>query len=469
MLRRDILKAGAAWLGSRCLPAHNGALCTAASPAGSDVGFRHRGYLGWITDLSSQPDPHAAWPSMRLDDRLLEDYRRQYELLARLGFNEISIWGLYVSDAWPLDITSCVPPDRGRRVEKLIEAAHRHGIKVLSGLGVYSWGFREIIKAHPKLAPTSPYAMCASDPDAWLWMEKVIDFVFSRFPIDGVSMQSADQGRCECPKCSEYSTAEYHALINVRVSEYIRAQWSGKIIGVNSWGLPLGDEASVPSLQKIGKMADYFIDARGAQQWEHEGLRRRLIASMACDFGTIGGPQVEPPQHWRRDRWFLPTLRRTGEHIAALAADGGRACEYFFHIIANPGDEICLRLAGKMLNAPRVAWQKHLHEAVEEMFEPRNEQATGEITRLLLRCEEAYFKYLPSNISGTISLEPLVGDRPGPPIYLTERLTADQRSGYGAELEAVVPGFERLVAEVGQPEKIRTTIACLKSVLADLR
>jgi hypothetical protein len=34
------------------------------------------------------------------------------------------------------------------------------------------------------------------------------------------------------------------------------------------------------------------------------------------------------PQHWNRDRWFLPTPKRTAKHLQALAADGGRACEY---------------------------------------------------------------------------------------------------------------------------------------------
>ena len=28
-------------------------------------GFRHRGYLGWTTDLATEPDRFAEWPSMR--------------------------------------------------------------------------------------------------------------------------------------------------------------------------------------------------------------------------------------------------------------------------------------------------------------------------------------------------------------------------------------------------------------------
>jgi hypothetical protein len=82
---------------------------------------------------------------MRLDARLLEDYRQTFNLMKHLGFNEISIWGLYVSRSWPADIKSAVEPARGVRVEKLIDEAHKRDIRVYSGLGVYSWAFDEII------------------------------------------------------------------------------------------------------------------------------------------------------------------------------------------------------------------------------------------------------------------------------------------------------------------------------------
>jgi len=53
--------------------------------------FDHRGYLGWITDLATDADSHAAWPSMRLDGRLLSDYRQTFRLMKEAGFNEISV------------------------------------------------------------------------------------------------------------------------------------------------------------------------------------------------------------------------------------------------------------------------------------------------------------------------------------------------------------------------------------------
>src|SRR5262249_32632044 len=119
-----------------------------AIAAGEATGFRHRAYLGWITDLDSRPDMHAPWPSMRLDALLLEDYRRAFAAMKRLGYNAIVIWGFYVARNWPLDITSAVSAERGALVGRLIDAAHEQGIRVYTGLGVYSWGFDEIIRAN---------------------------------------------------------------------------------------------------------------------------------------------------------------------------------------------------------------------------------------------------------------------------------------------------------------------------------
>ncbi len=219
MITRGALGLGALALGEKVQVTAN------QEKASAPAKFNHRGYLGWITDLASNPDPSAAWPSMRLDAQLLKDYQESFVAMRRLGFNEISVWGLYVSRAWPVDIASSVTRERGALVEKLIESAHHQGIRVYSGLGVYSWGFDEIIRAHPKLSRGNANAMCASEAESWRWMQKVLDFVFQRFEIDGVSLQSADQGRCRCEQCKAFTDAEYHALLNVRVSEYIRSRW----------------------------------------------------------------------------------------------------------------------------------------------------------------------------------------------------------------------------------------------------
>jgi len=432
------------------------------------TGFRHRGYLGWITDLASQPGTNEAWPSMRLDERLLADYRETFAAMKELGYNEISVWGLYVSRAWPANLKSAVTPERGARVEKLIAAAHEKGLRVLSGLGVYSWGFEEIIRANPKLARGNPQAMCPSEPESWEWMRKVVDFVFERFAIDGVSMQSADQGRCPCPDCKRHGDADYHALLNVRTAEHIRGKWPGKIIGVNSWGMRFGDPRAQPALVKMSRALDYLIDVGNTSAWGGAGYRKKLIESLACDFGTLGGPQVEPPQHWDRERWFLPTLKRTGEHLQALARDGGRACEYFFHIRANPGDEASFRLAGKVLADPATPWEKHLQGVVEEIFGATRAETRDALAQLLVQAEDAYLKHGPQDRCGTISMEPLIGDKPGPAVYLKDGLKPPQRAAYAEDLRAIRAAAEKLAPGVPRKEQLASVVRCLDNALRDL-
>jgi hypothetical protein len=467
--RRSMMTASALGLGALALAGPHPLEAAGEKPKPQTARFNHRGYLGWITDLATNPDPSAAWPSMRLDAQLLKDYQESFAAMRRLGFNEISVWGLYVSRAWPADIASSVTSERGALVERLIEAAHRNGVRVYSGLGVYSWGFDEIIRSHPKLSRGNASAMCASEAESWRWMQKVLDFVFQRFEIDGVSLQSADQGRCRCDQCKSFTDAEYHALLNVRVSEYIRSRWPKKTIGVNSWGMKFEEPETLASLKKISEKVDYLIDVHDTSRKKDLGYRKKIIDSLSCDFGTLGGPQVEPPQHWERDRWFLPTLKNVAAHLQELSAEGGRACEYFYHILANPADELSFWLAGKVLSDPARSWEKHLEDSVEELYQVRKKELRDELARIFLDAEQAYFRHLPARMSGTISMEPLVSDKPGPPIYLTKRLSPEQRSVYASELAGIKSRAAKLAPEMPQhsKSKMERVIRCLSNAMKD--
>ncbi|MFN7996657.1 MAG: hypothetical protein U0Q18_23800 [Bryobacteraceae bacterium] len=431
------------------------------------TGFKHRAYLGWITDLDSRPDPRAPWPSMRLDLPLLEDYRRTFALMKRLGYNAIVTWGFYVSRSWPLDIASSVPAERGQLVGKLIDAAHDQGIRVYTGLGVYSWGFEEIIRAHPELSRGNPSALCASRPAAWDWMRKVIDFAMTRFPVDGVSLQSADQGRCNCEECRKWPDTEYHSRLDIRVSEYIRDRWPGKTIGVSGWGMRFEDPASMPALIELGKRIDYLIDVPDSTRQRDPSRRAKIIHELKCSFGTLGGPQVEPPRHLARDRWFLPTVKRGSEHLAQLYGEGGRACEYFYHILENPGDEVSFWVAGKMLTSPETDWTKHLTSSVEELYGTSRRSVVEALCQLFVRAEDAYLRYLPAFRCGTISIEPLVEDHPGPPVYITKRLNAEQRSRYREDLRGVSADLQKLAPDIPAKIRVQKIARCLQNAIAD--
>ena len=77
--------------------------------------FRHRSYLGWITDLATRPHPTAPWPSIELDEELLADYTATFTTMQQLGMNEIVIWGLFVDRHWPTDMAAAVDAERGKR------------------------------------------------------------------------------------------------------------------------------------------------------------------------------------------------------------------------------------------------------------------------------------------------------------------------------------------------------------------
>ncbi|MEP6595538.1 MAG: hypothetical protein ABJA71_06305, partial [Ginsengibacter sp.] len=320
--------------------------------------FQHRVYYGWITDLASEGRPNDAWPSTRIDNKLLNDYDVNLKFMHEIGLNEIVIWGLFISREWPLELKDAIDETRRKQVLAIIEKAHQYNIKVLSGMGVYSWGFDAIIRANPELAcPDNPSAMCLHKPESWEWQKKVLDYNFS-FPIDGLNLQSADLGRCSCGDSKAMNDLEYHAALNQKVVEYVRKTYPGKIIGISSWGMDISKPTDLPYLVSMTKDADYFTDVRGWKASPREpGFRAGMIEAIKpCLLSTIGTPNIEPPQHWERDRWFLPTAKRATMDLQVLYREGGRAAENFMHIKANPGDEATMRLQAAIELNPAANW-----------------------------------------------------------------------------------------------------------------
>ena len=177
---------------------------------------------------------------------------------------------------------------------------------------------------------------------------------------------------------------------------------------------------------------------------------------------------MEPPQHWARDRWFLPSCRAVHRHLQALRSDGGRACEFFFHILANPGSELTWHVAGRTLADPQAALEKHLRAALEELYQPRDAATRDALAQFFLEAEEAYLRHLPQDECGTLSLEPLVGNRPGPPVYLRDRLKPEQRSVYATEIERLTRAFSKLQAALQSTPRVERIAACLAAVRKDL-
>ncbi len=436
----------------------------------SGTGFAHRALYGWISEYANRPLP-GVWPQIPLDDEILTDLDGYFDLCREVGYNEVGFWGLFVDRRWPTDIVSAVDADRRARVQRLLDAAHARGLKVMCGLGLYSWGFEAIIEANPHLSRGNHQAMCPSVAESHVWMDRITDFVMA-FEIDGLNMQSADQGRCPCDDCKPLSNVEYHARLNIRVAQYIHERWPGRTLWMDNWGCPFSDPNELPHLAAMSEHVSYITDQNNSAQRAGAAYRRQLIGALHCDFGTLAGRSIWPPQRWPRDKWFVPTTLTNVGYIRALRADGARAVEQFVTTLANPSGEISLRFMGRLLSEPEADPARLLEEAVTVTYEPRDSGTRDGLVDIVKRTEEAYFAHAPSPGGSDIGLDEIDGglfpkEEPSEERYL-RRMSGENLAAYRDAIAGATADFEKLRAGIGRTEKADLTARCFATVGADV-
>jgi len=431
--------------------------------------FAYRVTSGWLRDLASEPTPADSWPCIRWDERLLADQMRFLDVQAELGVECNLVWGLFVDRAWPVPFEDIIDQARAARLRRFVEAAHARGIKILSGVGVYSWGFDEVIAKVPGVSAGHAHTMCAFSKQAWEWQRRVLDFLMDpSWGLDGLSMQSADQGRCECERCRKLSPAEHHAELLTRCADHVRRSRPEWVIGQASWGLEVHEEAEFEHVLRISQAFDYMIEVR--ERSDEVGRSRAIIDDLSCAFGSVGGVFVEPPQHWDRLRWCLPCGLGSARSLARLWEDGGSACEYFYRPFANPVEEVSWRTGARLLSSPRAAPMAALEEALEAVYGVTG-LTRGALAEWFARAENAYFSRADFPVGrGSLSLEPLIWredpSAPGPPVYLRDRMAAEARAAYAAEL--VELKAELSLIDVPNQAAKENTLASLQGALSDI-
>ena len=110
-----------------------------------------------------------------------------------------------------------------------------------------------------------------------------------------------------------------------------------------------------------------------------------------------------------------------------------------------------------------------MHAALEELYQPRDTATREALARFFLEAEEAYLRHLPKDECGTLSLEPLVGNGPGPPVYLRDRLKPEQRVAYAAEIERLSGVFSKLQPALKFKPRAERVAACLAAVRKDVQ
>jgi hypothetical protein len=446
--------------------------------------YKHRVQFGcWINDMRNDVLPRDNWPASKLDDIAERDIINCLALGQETGYNQMDIWGLFATSAYPIDIpTAFRDTERRPRVDRILAAARAGNIKIIYGMGVYSWGFDAIIAHDPAIRGSNPHVMCASSDASLVWQQKLIDTIVSELGVDGFHLESADQGRCTCTKCAPIGDIEYHTLVNIKTADYIRAKYPGKLIscviqGWSAWGKNLSD-ADKERLIDLSGHVDVIWDQGHRRTYIEPEKRGEFIAKLKCDYGTSGGFWVYPPPRWDRLRWFFPYVTRTGQHMKELYAQGGRGVMYYQGPIVNPGVELNLAFGGRFMNDCSRPIDEVLTQILEERYRPKNPAALKKLFNVFRKPEETYFANWQEKAiaehdkmppPGELHLGPLFGNSPGGPTYASEPFL--NRDGRKAYKESLLAAYDELMScrdQFDDGGRVERIAKCLTNTVADI-
>lgn len=368
--------------------------------ASRPAGLKYRVAFGlWINDMRTESAPLENWPYGALDDMTVGSIERALDVQSEAGYNSIDLAGLLSIYAWPPDIASIATPERKKRVEQIVKAAHARNMKVICfPSGVLSWGFDEIIKHDPAVRSDNHHVMNPLREESWRWQEKVWDYMIDNYGIDGLHLESADQGRCKTAECLAKwpNDVVYHSYVTSRTAEYLRRKNKNLTLlatvqGFSTWGRDFTAEED-KALVDLSRTVDCLFDQGHAGTYVPQSRRREFIGKLHCGYGTSGGLWVYPPQRWDRTRWFLPYTSRTGAHIRQLHEDGGQGVMYYQGPVSNPGTEVNIAFGGRIMSNPARDTESVLEEVIGRLYKPKTVAAQRRLASIFRSAEDGYFE-----------------------------------------------------------------------------
>jgi hypothetical protein len=354
----------------------------------------------------------------------------------------------------------------------MIEMAHARGIKVLCGMGVYSWGFGLIMDANESLrCPCNPRVMDMRNPDAWHWQKKVLDYIMDNFEFDGFSLQSADKGACNCDT-TVITDPDYHARLNQKTVNYIRSKKPRYIIGIAGWGMDLRYPKDLSSWKKMTRNVDYLIDVGESASLLDTNHQETVIKAIApCAYGSTATPNIEPIQGLPRDHYFVPTIYHTCARLKQLHIKGARACEAYMRTRGNPGDKVTVEVVGRFLSNVEIDLDSVLLGVIREMFHPASMSVLTELVEIFKIAENAFFDLRPkSNNNGQYYdvIELMPRKQRVPTLTYFASFTAHSRETYHAIMKSLLHRAEKLKDGVRQDVEFNRLVSSLRNTLEQL-
>lgn len=434
----------------------------------SAAAFRHRGLVGWINDFRRDRLPAPAWPNVMIDEATVADITEQLDFMQRAGMNEIVIWGLFTAEGWAPDVPTTVDANRRAAVSDLIARAHARGIKVLAGLGVYSWGFKRILAADASVrCASNAEVMNPAAPQAWQYQKAVLDYIIDNYALDGVSVQSADKGRCRDDPAP--TDVAYHADIVDKAASYVKARNPALIVGVANWGLDMSVPADQADWVRMTRHVDYLVEA-GNRLSGVRDYRKQLAAAIApCVLGGLGSPFVEPIESLENARYFVPTFVRAAAELKALYDDGGRAVETYTRRRGNAGDLISIEATARLERDVGANADQVLADAISEIYATSDPSAIATLSDAYKAAESAFFA------TGAGSFDIVLSPRERTSTAVSEliwaRMPQDTRTGFVAALGTPLADLQRLASAsvIGNKTLLASATDSLTGQLNDIK
>jgi hypothetical protein len=491
MNRRDFVKGAGLMTAGMVLPGL--AAAPDRPPADNErASYKYRIAFGaWINDMRATPLPLENWPAPQFDDEAIESAIQAMDVQAAAGFNYLDVWGLFATYGWPVDIVSACPPERRRHIDRLLQAARDRGMRLVLGLGAYSWGYDQIIAADPEVRGKNPdgtphaHAMCDAHPRSFEYVRKIIDFTLGNFDFGGVHLESCDLGCCHCPACAgKDGVVGYNARINQKTADYIKSKWPDKFVYVITinW-LPAGKHFSTEERSKVialGKHIDCIFDQGHTGYQVAEAERRQFVAELPCAYGTSGALWLYPDTKWNRDSYFLPYAFRSGQAVQREFQDGVRGCMFYQGPVSNPGQEFMIACGGRFLRDPNRAVFEVVADVLQGLYRPKNEQVLKSLIEVFQLAEDSYFQQWSDErfrkiwgvpLPGEFKLDQrLFGTSPGPATYLKEPcLDATGRKEYRKGLKTILAALPQLIdncQDGGRLHKVQRSVITTLNLLS---
>lgn len=448
----------------------------------STKGFDYRiAYGCWVNDMRLEPLALEEWPAPHMDDKTVAGVLSALDVQSRFGYNWLDAWGLLATTSWPLNIGEGVELERRKKVKQIIEAAHKKNIKVIYGMGTYSWGYEKIIENDPALTARNrdgslnKKALCDANTRSFEWVKKILDFVLSEFDFDGIHLESFDQGGCFCNDCAgKAGIVEYHCRINEKTARYIREKWPNKLINVIpiGWAMDSNErftESDKKHIIELSRYIDGFYDQGWHGTYVPEPERPAFIQQLHCAYGTSGGKWVYPAQRWDRDSFFIPHMIQQATAIKKQYAQGVRGIMHYQGPVNNAGTEVNIACGGQMASDPSQDIYHVLSKIIQQLYQPKSPDAHQKLVQVFMESERAYFdqwgnavekfkKYWNTGPAGEFYMDNLFGDSPGPAGYLSNPVYLDDkgRLQYKKALITQVKQLEMIEGRFNDGGRIRS-------------